>query len=256
MLTRICLFVAIIAGLAIAGLNFFKVKEKITTLITERNDWHSKYDTTYADLTRTKSELGKTKTDLAKTQKTLEETSAERDKAVAEASTQTKRANQLTEELGKTKKERDDAQADLAAYKSTGFTAEQVLNFGKTLKQKDDMLAEVQLVNKGQARQIEKLATELKIYRDPKDIVFLPANLKGQILVSDPKWDFVVLNVGEDQGVLEHGQLLVNRDGKLVAKVTVTSVQKNRCIANLMPGWKLGEVLEGDQVIPAYPKSS
>ena len=27
-------------------------------------------------------------------------------------------------------------------------------------------------------------------------------------------------------------------------------------IANVLPGWKLGDVLEGDQVIPAYPTES
>jgi hypothetical protein len=41
-----------------------------------------------------------------------------------------------------------------------------------------------------------------------------------------------------------------------VAKVIVRSIQKDRAIANVMPGWKLGEVLEGDQVIPAHPASS
>jgi hypothetical protein len=255
MLIRISLIVAIVAGLAVGALNFIKVKEKITTLISERDDWHSKYDTTYADLTKTKSDLNKTKTELTLTKQELDTTKGERDKAVAEATAQNKRAGQLAEELGKTKKDRDDAQADLAAYKNTGFTSQQVMNLGKTLKTTEDMLSEAQAVNKGQQQHITKLETELNIYRDPDYRVRLPAALKGRILVSDPKWGFVVLNVGENQGVLEHGQLLVNRDGKLVAKVKVTSVQKDRCIANVMPGWQLGDVMEGDQVIPAYPTS-
>jgi len=49
--------------------------------------------------------------------------------------------------------------------------------------------------------------------------------------------------------------LLVSRDGRLVAKVIISDVQKGRCIANVMPGWKLTDVLEGDQVIPAHPES-
>jgi hypothetical protein len=81
------------------------------------------------------------------------------------------------------------------------------------------------------------------------------ANLRGKILVVDPKWDFVVLNIGLDQGVKEEGELLVSRDGRLVAKVIVRSLEKNRCIANVMPGWKLGEVIEGDEVSPAHPAS-
>jgi hypothetical protein len=76
------------------------------------------------------------------------------------------------------------------------------------------------------------------------------------VAATDPKWDFVVLNVGDAQGVKKDGELLISRGGKLVAKVIVTSLQKDRCIANVIPGWKLGEVLEGDQVIPAHPASS
>lgn len=96
----------------------------------------------------------------------------------------------------------------------------------------------------------------MAIYKTPDFQVPLPPGLRGKVLVSDPKWNFVVINVGEDQGVLEQGELLVNRDGKLVAKVKVRTVQKDRSIANIIPGWQLGEVVEGDQVIPAHPASS
>ena len=86
-------------------------------------------------------------------------------------------------------------------------------------------------------------------------VVKLRADLKGKVVVVDPKWDFVVLDIGDEQGVLKDGELLVSRDGKLVAKVIVRTVEKDRCIANIVPGWKLGEVFEGDQVTPAHPAS-
>jgi len=77
--------------------------------------------------------------------------------------------------------------------------------------------------------------------------------LKGKIIVVDPKWDFVVLNIGETQGAIQDGELLVSREGKLVAKVVIRNIQKDRCIANIVPGWKLGELIEGDDVTPAHP---
>ena len=79
--------------------------------------------------------------------------------------------------------------------------------------------------------------------------VKLPAGLKGNVLVADPKYEFVVLDIGEKQGVLEDGKLLVNRRGKLIAKVRVKSVQSDRCIANVLPGWKQEDIMEGDQVV-------
>jgi hypothetical protein len=54
---------------------------------------------------------------------------------------------------------------------------------------------------------------------------------------------------------LEDGELLVHRNGKLVAKVIVRRAEKNRCIANVMPGWELAEIKEGDAAIPAHPGS-
>jgi hypothetical protein len=75
--------------------------------------------------------------------------------------------------------------------------------------------------------------------------------LKGKVVVVDPKFDFIVLDVGESQGVLERGEMLVSREGKLVAKVRVWTVERQRCVANVLPGWKLADVMEGDQVVPA-----
>jgi predicted nuclease with TOPRIM domain len=255
MLIRISLIVAIVTGLAVGVLNFVKVKEIITTTRAERDEWHGKFDTTDRQLTETKKDLKQTTTELTQTQETLKTTTAEKDKAIASANAQTKRANDLTEKLGTTTKERDDARAEVAAYHVTGFDPQQVAELSKTLKQAQASVTESQAVIKGLQKEKGKLETRLRKYELPDAIVYLPQKLKGQVMVSDPKWDFVVLNIGEDQQVVEDGELLVNRNGKLVAKVKVTTVQKDRCIANVVPGWKLGEILEGDQVIPAHPAS-
>jgi hypothetical protein len=81
----------------------------------------------------------------------------------------------------------------------------------------------------------------------------LPADLIGKVLQVDSKWEFVVLNVGTDGGAINRAEMLVNRGGRLIAKVKIKSVEKDHCIADVMRGWKLAEILEGDQVIPAHP---
>jgi cell shape-determining protein MreC len=254
MLIRISLIVAILAGLAVGTLNFLKVKEKITTLQANldtetkaHQEFLGKYNASQKDLTKTTAELKQTKAEL--------EATAAEEKAEAEVATLTKRANKLTEDLGKTRQERDTAQQDLAAYKATGVTPQQILAFNAELKKLQDSLVVAETENKVLMRNQVKLQTQLDRFLSPDKPVFLPAALKGKVLVSDPKWNFVVLDVGESQGVLEYGELLVNRNGRLVAKVVVRSVQKDRCIANVLPGWELGEVMEGDLVIPAHPAS-
>jgi uncharacterized protein YeeX (DUF496 family) len=255
MLIRISLILAIVAALAAGALNFFVVKDKIATLTADRNTQRDGRVAAEGELATTKTKLARTQNDLAETQQQLADTSAERDKAVATADAATHRADELSDKLTKAAQDRDDALNNLAAYTATGITADQV---GKIARQLKDAQDQIEAANEEKAvlsRKIYSLSNELQKYTGPDDIVRLPANLKGKILVVDPKWDFVVLNIGDDQGVLSAGELLVSRDGKLVAKVVVRSVEKDRCIANIVPGWKLGEVIEGDEVSPAHPAS-
>ena len=255
MLIRISLILAIVAALAVGALNFFQVRDKITTLITQRDSEKSQKVEAQTQLAKTRSNLKKTESDLDQTKQDLAETKTQRDKAVATATAQTKRAKDLSDKLAQTTKERDDAQNNLAAYKAAGLTAEQVSKLGKTLKESQETVLALNDEKAVLERERIRLKASLAKYQGPDTEIKLPADLKGKILVVDPKWDFVVLNIGDDQGVLPEGELLVSRDGKLVAKVIVRSVDKNRCIANVIPGWKLGPVFEGDLVTPAYPAS-
>ena len=255
MLIRISLIVAIIAGLGAGALNFLKVKEKITILqanLQEQTEGRQKAET---ELASTKQELEKTSTELKTTKETLETTSQERDKAVAEADKRTKDAERLTEDLKRVTGDRDDAQAQLAAYKATGWTTEQIITASKRIRDLMGNLEGTQAENKVLGQKITNLQNALDRYISPEKPVLLPAALKGKVLVSDPKWNFVILDVGENQGMLDYGEMLVNRNGKLVGKVVVRNVQKDRSVANVMPGWDIGEVMEGDQVIPAHPAS-
>jgi uncharacterized phage infection (PIP) family protein YhgE len=256
MLIRISLIVAIIAGLAVGGMNFVTIKEKVTTLqanLKEQTEGRQKAET---DLASTRKELDKTTADLKQTKTTLEATTEERNKAVAVAETEKNRADKLTDDLTKTRQERDTSQSELAAYKTSGLTAEQVAAATKQIKNLSDQLSGQEQENKLLGRKIDNLQTKLAKYENPNTHILLPAALRGKVLASDPKWNFVILNVGGEQGIKQDGELLVNRNGQLVAKVRVSSIQKNRCVANVIPGWQLGEVFEGDQVIPAYPSES
>jgi len=256
MLIRMSLILAIVAAIAAGTLNILQVRDKITTLISQRDDYHTQLTQTQDTLDKTTRELTRTKNNLAQTQQQLADANTARKAEEDTAAAQTKRADDLSDKLTQTTQERDDAQNQLAAYTATGVSAEQV---GKLNSQLRDALGAVEAVNEEKVvlnRTIDRLKTELAKYEGTNADILLPASLTGKILVVDPKWDFVVLNVGDDQGVVQDGQLLVSRDGKLVAKVIVRSVEKDRCIANIMPGWKLGEVIEGDEVSPAHPAPS
>ena len=255
MLVRLCLIVAILAAIAVGVVNFVQVKPKVAKLETDLDTETKAHQEFQAKFNASQSALAKTNAILKQTIATLEATTAEKLKAETDLAAQTKRADKLAEDLTKTRAERDSAQQDLAAYKATGMTPEQISHVNKDLKDLKDALTGTQDENKLLGQKINKLQTELNRYVIRDYHVPLPAGLRGKVLITDPKWNFVVLNVGENQGVMQHGELLVNRNGRLVGKVIVNTVHKDQSIANIMPGWELGEVMEGDQVIPAYPAS-
>ena len=255
MLIRISLIVAIVAALAAGALNIVEIRDKINTLITERDDFHTQRDQVQAELNTTKRDLAKTKDDLTQTQQLLTSTQTQLTNTMVTAATQQKRANELSDKLAKTTQDRDAAQARVAAWEATGLTPDQALGLSKSLKYTQNQLEAVQEENNVLQRTVNRLTVKLNELIGSNYVVTLRADLKGKVVAVDPKWSFVVLNIGGDQGVLDDGEMLVSRDGKLVAKVIVRSVQKDRSIANIVPGWQLGDIIEGDEVTPAHPAS-
>ena len=255
MLRRICLIVAILAAIAVAALNFTQIKNKITELQNNLKTETAAHQEFLGKFNKTKAELDKTNAVLKATIETLKATTDEKDRAVAEATSQKTRADKLTDDLAKARGERDDAQRELSAFRSAGMTPQEIVVANKTIKGLQDNLSASETENRVLLQNVKRLKNELAQLRPDPQPVTLPAKLLGKVVASDPKWQFVVVNVGEDQGVLPYAELLINRGGRLVAKVKVSNVEKGRSYANVLPGWQLGEIMEGDQVIPAYPQS-
>ena len=65
----------------------------------------------------------------------------------------------------------------------------------------------------------------------------------------DPELTRPDRHIGLDDGVLTRGEMLVNRSGKLVAKVRILTAEPHRCVANVLTDWKQGEIMEGDIVL-------
>jgi len=256
MLLRISLIVAILAGLGAGGIGYYEWSTQIPALKDQRDKEHEAKVSEIAAHTKTKGELKKTQAQLTQTQTELADTKSERDKATARAEAQAKRADDLSDKLAKTTAERDEAANQLASYKASDLTPDQVVKLKKTLL---DAQAQIDAINGEKmvlSRELVKTKTRLLMYEDPDHFVKLRADLRGKVVVVDPKWDFVVLDIGDEKGAIQDGEMLVSREGKLVAKVIIRTVQKDRSIANIVPGWKLGEPIEGDDVTPAHPATS
>lgn len=76
------------------------------------------------------------------------------------------------------------------------------------------------------------------------------ASLAGHITATDPKFQFVVLDIGSEAGLKEEKELLVRRKGQTVGALRVMRVEKDYAVANVINGTKAERLYEGDQVIP------
>jgi hypothetical protein len=61
------------------------------------------------------------------------------------------------------------------------------------------------------------------------------AGLQGRILAVNTGWNFVVLSVGDKQGVVVNAPLLVVRGNEPIARLRITSVEPSTSIADVIP---------------------
>jgi len=93
MLMRICLIAALVLGLAVAGLNFTMVRDKIQTTIQQRDDFHATADKETAEHAKYQKLAKDTQTKLDQTNAVLVSTMTERDAAVAQSAADKARAD-------------------------------------------------------------------------------------------------------------------------------------------------------------------
>ena len=250
MLLRISLGIAILAGLGALYLSQFQVKPKIDDLTTRLGQAETERATAQEAERKAKSDAGKARTEADTAKKELNEKSAALETTAQQLDEQRKRGDQLQTDLVKITGERNDSQQQLAAWKATGLEPGQIrtlqANLARMTEERDAVAGE----NKILLRTARNLRNELEKYvgdreKDPE----MPAGLKGKILAVDSKYDFVVVDVGGNQGVVPRGKFLVSRDGRLVGAVRVTRVEPDRSIANIIPEMAQGELKEGDQVL-------
>lgn len=64
---------------------------------------------------------------------------------------------------------------------------------------------------------------------------FSNGGFEGKVLAVNPTWNFIVINLGDQNGVIKGSEMLVKRDAQIVAKVKITSVEPLTSIADIIP---------------------
>src|SRR5262249_1199010 len=159
-----------------------------------------------------------------KTTATLEETKGQLAATTTKFEAEQKKAVGLQDTLGKVSSQLKAAQDDLAAWTNSGVKVDEIKGLIANVKslqiQNEGLVEENKLFRADIKKKEAQLAQLIGPNQDPP----VPRDVRGKVLVVDPKWNFLVLDVGTKIGVPANGVLLVSRNGELIAKVRVMNV--------------------------------
>jgi len=247
---RVALIFAVLAAAGSLALSFTVTKPKITELTDANNLLTENLNASEAAKGEAEKKAKaataaaeKSASELVTTKKELEETTAEADQ-------QRKRADKYFADLNKATIDKNSAQEQLARWSALRIQPDQVIALQQDLKVTKETAAALADQEKILNRNIANLKSKLSRYEDENVLVEMPG-LKGKVVEVDPKWDFVILDVGSTQGAKAGGLMLVRRGDKLVGKVRIVSVENSRSVANVISDWKQGNVAvaAGDAVL-------
>ena len=231
----------------------FVMKKDHVSKIAELTDSLS---TTTANLNKTTSTLKQTQADLTKTKGDLESTTASLTTTKAALDQKTQEADTLKTQVADKDQQLQKATADMAASqdalnKMKGALGK--LGIGGDLNDLDKLTEKVSSMgeeNKFLSQQITSMHTENEQLK--ARVAYLetpPVGLRGTVTLVQPKWGFVVMDVGYTQHVQPNTEFLVYRDIKFVAKVHVVSVGVHSSIGQIMPDYLNHPPAVGDLVV-------
>ena len=106
-------------------------------------------------------------------------------------------------------------------------------------------------------RAAEERSTQLEEEKKRRNPSGGKAGLRGTVLAVNQAYNFVVLNLGGRQGVEPNAEMLVLRDGTLIGKIRVSSVEPSTAIGDIITSSLASgvEVQPGDIVVYAGTNS-
>jgi hypothetical protein len=241
LMLRISLMLAVAAAVAVVAIIHFQLRPQIQKLTTERDQFKALSDQRLARLMKAESHARQLAQELTTTQKQAEAAQVENGK-LADAN------RRLRTEFEAAAAKLHTAKQELARWNATGVTPDRVAFLAGENKALTAKATQLEKENKKILADYAHLKRTLDAPIDDEITPNLPP-MKGSVLIVDHKWSFIVLDMGEKDGLRKNGVFMISRAGKLIAKVKVSRVESERSIADILPGWKMSEVKEGDQVI-------
>ena len=185
-----------------------------------------------------------TQTDLENTRQDLENTRAELESTKAQledARTQIVQLNETIRAKDQELEEKSNVIAGLEDEKAS-LTA-QVADLTTQIAGLQDQVAQLEEDKSVLEVQLEKCDKELH-----KEITMKPGTT-GTIVYANKDWNFVVIDIGSNDGVQSTAEMIIHRGEEMIGKIKISAVRDDVSIAEVLADYQKATVKEGDHVL-------
>jgi predicted RNase H-like nuclease (RuvC/YqgF family) len=254
------LFAAIILSLGAAAVGYLNhdklanLKDQAAKATSESQDAQKKLQATAKDLKAAKDKADQISKDAEKNSGDLADLRSQLSSATSGMSDLQKENADIKAKLAQ--KDSDMAAKDsrIAELESKGSGSSSGGGSDEAKKQLEEqklLTAKLETKLKDQESQLSVLK-EREAQRRTK---IMRNGLEGRILAVNPSWNFVVLSLGDRNGVVNNSEMLIKRGSQLIGKVRITSVEPSTSVADIVANSVRNglSVQPGDSVIYLGP---
>jgi hypothetical protein len=217
-MTKILLIAATIFSLGAAVLGFLNRGKLAEVRKQEMAELSSQKDTLTASLNESKAELEKVTAAL------------EEDKAKIAAAEQAKADAEVTLQAAQDKIAELEQQSTAPPVPAPSAETADV----SAITAERDELRTVVASLEDRASSLQAQIAQLQRKEQDRRGSVMRQGLQGTVLAVNQSWNFVVLSLGDRQGVVPNAEMLVQRGGQLLGRVRVTSVEPSTSIADIL----------------------
>ncbi len=237
-MAKILLIVAILVSLGTAGISYVKRGDTTAT--------NANLAAAESALASTKGELVGAQKEVATLKENIDATTAAKAQADAAAAAATAQAQKAAADLAAATTAADEVRGQLAAVNAqieekdrtiADLSAATSSAPAAAAPVDDTRLAELEAMNSSLQAKLtdaDSQLTSLKKREDDRAALKMREGLEGRVLAVNPAWNFVVLSIGDRNGVVNNAELLLKRGTQYLGKVRVTSVEPSTSIADIV----------------------
>lgn len=207
-----------------------RISKVYTDTVDELNTTKSSLEETKSGLTDSQAKVAQLTTEVTSTKKSLEEKTAALSKAETELKNSSEQLASMKDKLG-------------------GRDLDNVLTESAQVKEKLQVMESEKKLIEDTLMQRTAQIEDYKKLEDLRKRNEAPLDLSTKVVAMNKAWNFVVLDVGAENQLVEGVDLTVYRGDALIGKVRTVSVDEETAIADILPEWTKAEIQVGDQVL-------